>query len=301
MSKKMQFRLLMGIAAVLMSIASWLTLKSTDGEFMSVSFIDVGQGDSALLRTPEGETILIDGGEQSAAKSCVEPYLGRKRIAGLKTVVASHMHSDHMGGLFELMKRVPVHRLVIPRADDDGWAKEKLLEGAERCGASVLVVSRQNGFSTDSENLKTEVLFPNNSAYRNRSGNKNNDSIVLRVSWFDTSFLFTGDLEADAEAVLVGSGQLKSDVLKVGHHGSSTSTSEEFLESVSPKYAVISAGRGNKYGHPHKEVTDRLDSKGVTTYRTDRDGTVEFLVDERGICEIRCESGNGGKEWKNGD
>lgn len=301
MSKKRQFHLLMGIALVLMSIAAYLSFEKNESDCLTVSFIDVGQGDSALIRTPDGETVLIDAGEQSAAESVIEPYLAAQRILGVKTAVASHMHSDHMGGFLELLGRVPVQRLIIPLAEDDGWAKDKLLEKAEKCGARVTAVSAENGFSTDSRELKCEVLFPDYEIYRNTGGNKNNDSIVLRVSWFDTSFLFTGDLEADAEAVLVNSGQLKSDVLKVGHHGSSTSTSEEFLESVSPKYAVISAGRDNRYGHPHKETTDRLDAKGVKTFRTDRDGTVEFLTDEHGIRDIRCANGDNAEVRQNGN
>lgn len=300
MTKKKQFHILSCIAAILMCVAAYLSVGTENGG-ASVTFIDVGQGDCALIRTADGKTLLIDGGEQQAFENAIEPHLNRNGILRLDAVLASHMHSDHMGGLSELTEVMGADTLYIPDADDDGWAKDRLLSGFEACGANIKAVSAGDKIDLDSDGFDAEVLFPDKTLFKNTDGNKNNDSVVLSVDLLGTVFLFTGDLEADAENVLLNSGALRADVLKVGHHGSYTSTSEDFLRAVSPKYAVISAGKNNRYGHPHAETIDKLDKYGIKVFRTDIDGNIEFSLEAGGKCSTATEHSKKSEVQENGN
>lgn len=237
-----------------------------EGSSFAVHFIDVGQGDSALVLC-DGEAMLIDGGE-SDQSSVIYSYLQKLDIQRLEYLVATHPHSDHIGGLSGAVQYAQVDTALSPVDDWDTKTFRNLKKYLAEQDVSFTIPSAGDAFSLGS--AAVTVIGPA-AEYEDA----NNLSLVLRVDYGGTSFLFTGDMEREAEADLLEAGaDLSASVLKVGHHGSSTSTSYPFLREVMPQYAVISCGAGNSYGHPHEETMSRLHDAGVTVYRTDLQGTV---------------------------
>ena len=275
--------MLMALVVLLPFELIFPTAKKSDK--LTVTFLDVGQGDCSLIRIGD-KTLLIDGGEGECAEADILPFMLDNGIEAFDSMMASHYHSDHGGGIYELLKMNRANRLIIPDVKNRGSLGSKLMKEARYGNVEVMEVTAGDGIDMGNPEIKLDVLFPDGGIYHNDDENKNNDSIVLRLDYYDTAFLFTGDLESDAEAVLVNSGSLDADVLKVGHHGSVTSTSQAFLEAVSPQYAVIQAGENNEYGHPHGEVVKRLRDFGSMIYRTDKNGDIIFEVDQSGIVRI---------------
>lgn len=262
--------------------------KNETGNGLRVFFIDVGQGDCSLISIGE-KTLLIDGGEYESWEEDIQPFMLENGYKSFDNVMVSHYHSDHGGGVHELTELGKAKRLIMPDTPDPGSLKDRLIRIAKRNGTEIVPVTSGTDIGFEHPEVRLEVLFPDRGIYKNEDINLNNDSIILRLDYFDTSFLFTGDLESDAEAVLLNSGKLDADVLKVGHHGSRTSTSQAFLEAVDPDYAVIEVGENNSYGHPHDSVTKRLRNYGAMIYRTDRNGDILFEVNKQGISKIETE------------
>ncbi len=274
------------IAAIIAFATPHRKQETIDG--LRVFFIDVGQGDCSLICTGE-QTLLIDGGEYECWEEDIQPFMLENGYKKFSNVMISHYHSDHGGGIHELTEAGKAERLIMPNTPDTGSLKNKLTRLAKQTDTEIVPISAGDRVDFGHPDVKLEVLFPDRDIYENEDENLNNDSIILRLDYFDTSFLFTGDLEEDAEQVLLNSGKLDADVLKVGHHGSKTSTSAEFLEAVDPDYAVIGVGENNSYGHPHDSVTKRLKNHGTMIYRTDRNGDILFEVNEKGISRIETE------------
>ena len=257
---------------------------------LELTSIDVGQGDSLLLEFPEGKRMLIDGGgilqfgrtrksNLDIGEDVVSSYLWNRGIRSLDVVVATHAHQDHIGGLPAVLDNFRPKELwtgANPSAD--------LSERASRLGARV--TAKQAGEAFDFSGSRIEILSPPPGYLASKSGN--NDSLALRISYGARTFLLTGDMERPMETLLVGDqrgGQnpLRADVLKVGHHGSRTSTISPFLDAVAPSVAVISAGYENSFGHPHPDVVKRLAARHTTILRTDQDGLVTVSTDGRGL------------------
>jgi len=241
---------------------------------LKAHFLDVGQGDSILIQLPNGQNMLIDAGTSEAGGSVVS-YLKEQGINKIHYLVATHPHADHVGGMIAVVQSLAVEKVYMPRVIHTTKIFEDLLETIKAKGLKInkaqagVTVINQNG-------IKASFVAPCGSGYER----PNNYSAVLKVQYGSTAFLLTGDAESVSEQEMIASGaNLKADVLKVGHHGSKSSTTQAFLSSVSPKYAVISCGAGNSYGHPHQEVLDRLKKAGVQTYRTDTQGTVIITSD----------------------
>lgn len=233
--------------------------------FFEVHYIDVGQGDSALILC-DSEAMLIDGGLPECS-DLIYSYLKKEEVPGLKYLVASHMHDDHVGGLSGALNFTSAEHVLCSTVSYDGISFSNFVKYAEQQQAAVEVPQAGEHFFVGSASV--DILGVNSTE------DENNSSIVLKVTYGDTSFLFTGDAAGAAEEVLLDSGcDLKSTVLKVGHHGSSDGTTEAFLEKVRPQYAVISAGRGNEYGHPSEIVLNRLKAAGIETFRTDLQGDI---------------------------
>lgn len=250
---------------------------SQTGETLQVYFLDVGQGDSQLIRVPEKDgwwNMLIDTGEYAYADGLTDSLraLGVERIDAL---VNTHQHTDHMGCMARIVQRFDIGAVYMPELPETQVpttsAYTALLQRLEE--KNLTAVPLCEGTVIDCpDTVKLTVVASDPNA--NWTG-LNNYSGVIRLVWGSTSFLFTGDAEKESEQVMLYSGnELKADVLKVGHHGSSTSSSSGFLDAVDPQYAVISCGRDNPYGHPHRETRAALSERNIKTYRTDEDGTI---------------------------
>lgn len=232
----------------------------------AVHFVDVGQADCALV-VCDGKAMLIDGGN-AADSNVVYTYLRKQGISTLECLVATHAHEDHVGGLSGAFLAATVKKVYCPVTDYDTKAFRNFAAKAKAQGLDLTAPEVGESFSLGSATVT--VLGP-----MRDYEDVNDTSIVLRVVYGETSFLFTGDMEQIAETDLVESGAtLRSTVLKVGHHGSYSSTSYRFLRAVAPTYAVIPVGKDNDYGHPHTDPLSRLRDADVTLFRTDLHGDV---------------------------
>ena len=234
-------------------------------------FIDVGQGDANLIELPNGETMLIDAGIQSSGDDIVE-YIENLGYDTIDYVIATHPHADHIGGMAEVIEAFNIETIYMPRAVSTSKTYENLLETIQDKGLSIKT-GRAGVEVSNEDNLDIVMVAPNSEDY----SNLNNYSIVLKITYGDVSFLYTGDAEEDNLEEITS--DIASDVLKVGHHGSDTSTSKDFLEKVQPKYAVISVGEGNSYGHPATSTIELLQEYTNNIYRTDLNGTVVISTD----------------------
>ena len=245
--------------------------QTVSGDGLTVHFIDVGQADCALLECG-GQTMLIDGGNAEDS-SLVVSYLQGQGVEYLDYVVCTHAHEDHVGGLSGPLNTCTVGQVFAPVTEYDSKVFSNFVKYTQQQGLGLTIPQADSTFALGQ--AQVTVLGP-----RREYEDTNNTSIVLRLDYGETSFLFTGDMESTAEQDLLDAGcDLDATVLKVGHHGSSTSSSYVFLREVMPTYAVISVGKDNSYGHPHEEVMSRLYDAQVTVYRTDEQGTVVAFSD----------------------
>lgn len=237
---------------------------------LTIHFIDVGQGDSILIQTPSGQNMLIDGGEREQGEKIIK-YLDKHNVDEISVIVATHPHSDHIGGLIDVLKKIPVGKIYMPKVNHTTPTFKGFLNTIKDKGLKVSTA--RAGINIPLQGVEASFIGPVDCRYENL----NNYSAVVLLKYGSTAFLFTGDAEKESEEEILGSGvNIKADLLKVGHHGSSSSTSKEFFEKVSPQYAVIMCGKHNDYGHPHKETIDLLLQNGVKIYRTDELGTIVF-------------------------
>lgn len=242
---------------------------------LTVHFIDVGQADSALLECG-GEYMIIDGGNVEDS-DLVVAYLQQQGVEELHTVVCTHAHEDHVGGLPAVLAVYPTENILSPTRTYSSSCFDDFMYYADQQDITVTIPSPGDSFSLGE--ARVTVLGPVKSY-----ADPNNTSIVLKVELGNTSFLFTGDMETTAETDMLDAGMdVSADVLKVGHHGSSTSTGYRFLYEVDPEYAVISVGADNSYGHPHDETVAILSDAEVPMLRTDELGTIVAVSDGSGI------------------
>lgn len=244
-------------------------------ELLTVTFLDVGQGDAAVLQCG-GQTMMIDGGKAKAS-SYIYSWLKKNQISHLDVMVATHTDADHIGGLSGALNYAKVGTAYCPVTSGTTKTFQSFVKYLKKQGKSITVPKAGDEFSLGGAQVR--ILGPTDP-----QAEGNNSSIVLKVTFGDTSFLFTGDAERDEEQELLESGyDLESTVLKVGHHGSDTSTSYLFLRTVNPQYAVISVGADNTYGHPTEAVLSRLRDADAKTYRTDLQGTITAVSDGKKV------------------
>ncbi len=253
----------------------------TDDMQMKVHFIDVGQGDSALLELPGEKTMLIDAGD-NGSEGVILGYIDSLDIDRIDYLIATHPHADHIGGMEEIIKSYDIGAMYMPRVSSESRTFEKMLDAIEE--KDVPLYTLESGKSIDTEGVAIDVLSPPENLFED----KNNNSAIVKITLGEKSFLFMGDAESQAEEELLKNVQdISCDVLKVGHHGSSTSSGKRFLEAAMPKYAVISCGKDNSYGHPHRETIESLQKNGSEVFRTDELGTIIIKTDGKDIAVER--------------
>jgi competence protein ComEC len=250
--------------------------------YMEVVFFDVGQGDSIFIETSLDHQILLDGGPDSKVLEKLEremPLFDRT----IDLVILSHSDSDHITGLPEVLKRYEVENILWNGAEKDSALLDEWKNLLSLEGANVFIAKRGLKISFgDSEYL--DVLYPLESLEGELITNANNSSVVFKLTYGETSFLFPGDISRSVEMDILDSGaDLDSDVLKIAHHGSKTSTSRDFLSVVSPNAAVISCGVDNSYGHPNAETLEVLEEYGINIFRTDLQGDIKLISDKNKI------------------
>ena len=245
-------------------------------EELKINFLNVGQADCILLQQGN-ENMLIDAGNNDDEQT-IKNYLQSVGVNEFKYVIGTHPHEDHIGSMDYIMNSFKVGKIYFPKANSKTKTFENLVNSVKNKGMQFTEPIPGETFNLGQ--AKCTILAPNGANYEDL----NNYSIVLKVEFGNNSFLFTGDAEDISEKEMMNKGfDLKADVLKVGHHGSDSSTTREFLNAVNPKYAVISVGKGNDYGHPHKETINLLKEKDIKLYRTDECGTIVCTSDGTNI------------------
>lgn len=236
-----------------------------DQSEITLHFLDVGQADSILVQC-EGMTMLIDGGN-TGDSSLLYTYLKKQGVTHLDYLIATHAHEDHVGGLPGALNYATVETVFCPVTAYESEAFKNFVKYVKKEGTDIIVPTVGDSFTLGSAEVQIIGV--------NSANDTNNTSIVTKITHGETTFLLTGDAEREAEELILKSGyDLNCTLLKVGHHGSESSTTYPFLREVMPKYAVISVGKGNVYGHPHHATLSKLRDAEVTTYRTDLDGTI---------------------------
>ena len=302
--RRMKWLTAIGLLVASLVIATYPFPATVENGALEVDVLDVGQGDSILVISPKGSTLLIDGGGKFAGfrgheempgpdpgEEAVSAYLWSRGIQRLDAVALTHAHQDHIGGLKAVLENFQVGRLWIGR-ETETPALEQLKQMAERRHVRIEHEIRGQSFLWDG--VQVDILWPQISPGEVAPSAKNNDSLVVRLQYKERSVLLPGDAEKQAEYAMLSETdeqKLHADVLKVGHHGSKNSTMPEFLGSVGPQIAIISAGEQNPYGHPSAEVLERLRESGVRILRTDEEGAVRLVTDGHSLrvnCFVGC-------------
>ena len=248
-------------------------ITSTYG-LMRVHFLDVGQGDCSFIELGNGQTMLIDAGNPEDGDDIVE-YIKKLQYGDIDYVVATHPHDDHIGGMAEVLKTFPVEKMYMPNAVHTSYSFENLLNVIEEKDIDLNVAKSGTSILSGGP-INIDILSPVQEEY----SEMNNYSAVVRITYGESSFLFTGDAEKIVESEILNS-EIDVDVLKVGHHGSNSSSSEAFIEVATPQIAIISCGQDNMYGHPDYEVLSLLDENNIKVYRTDEAGTIMVTADQK--------------------
>ena len=267
----------------------WVLTLRHKPENLTAVFLDVGQGDCIFMRTPSGRTVLVDGGGRSGdpktdiiGPRVVEPFLRREAVNKIDLLVLTHPHEDHVQGLVSVVRDFRVGMVLdpgIPQGSQAYIEFGKIIK-KRHIPYKLAVRGQEIDFG---DGVCARVLNPGPNRLVGTEDDTNNNSIVLRVSYGKRAILLTGDIGEEAETDILRSGaSLASDVLKVCHHGSVSGTTDEWLDAVKPRTAIISVGR-NSFGHPSQEVEERLAGRGIKVYRTDRDGAITVSISAKNL------------------
>lgn len=249
----------------------------TKEKLFSVHIIDVGQGDSIFIQTLEDKRILIDAGDEEAEHT-VYSYLKRKGVKKIDVLIATHPDTDHIGSMDYIIDKFKISHFYMPDAKTDSEAFYNLLDSCRDKNLKIEYLTKGDVLKIDSSTTM-EILSPSTITDKN-----NLNSIVSLLNYKGYEFLFTGDAEKENESEILSSCNLPDiEFLKAGHHGSSSSSTNEFIEKLKPEAVAISCGYNNDYGHPHRSVLDTFRENGSVVYRTDKNGSLVFYCDDNGI------------------
>jgi len=263
------------LVLVIAFLGIWVAIFIPQDKRLKVTYLDVGQGDSEFIEFPDGKNALIDGGPDKKVLEGLGrnmPFYKRK----IDVIFLSHPHADHVAGLIHVLNRYEVGRVVLTRAVHTAPEYQEFLKLIKEKNIPTTEGIRGTEFDFSSGN-KIKILYPESTL---DSQNLNNTSAVLLLQSHETQFLFMGDLEKDgSDRLLTLTPKLHADIIKVPHHGSKNALYEPLYQAVSPKYAIISVGAQNKYGHPSSEIIDFFERSGIQYLRTDKDGDIKFSSD----------------------
>jgi competence protein ComEC len=264
------------IIAIIIITTGIIPIKAENSGNLKVHFINVGDADCMLIQQGD-KSMLIDAGD-NLDEDTIMQYLISKGIKKLDIVLGSHVDEDHIGSMDAVINSFEIEKIYMPGSNSKTKHLEDVMNAANKKNLQITVPVSGETFKLGDADCT--ILAPIFSGYEK----ENNYSIVIKLKYGKTSFLFTGDAEALSEVEMIKRClDLSADVLKLGHHGSIRSTSDEFLEKVNPQYAVISVGRSNHYRHPHKRTMEKLKKKGIKVYRTDENGTITAVSDGESI------------------
>lgn len=276
------FRISLLVSAIYILISS--LVNKIPNNYIDMSMIDVGQGDSFFIETPNHKTIIIDGGgsehnDYDVGSDVLLPYLLDRGVNKIDAVFISHSHDDHIEGIFTIIERLKVKKIFVGKLIENDKNMKKLRSLCKINNVELIQVFM--GDTVFIDNVKFEILFP----HKNQTcENLNNMSLVIKMSYIDKRMLFTGDIEVEIENVL--NKNLRAEILKVSHHGSSTSSSENFVKKVSPIISLISVADKNKYGHPSNEIIERLEQHS-NVYVTKDSGEIKIRIYKNGKIYIK--------------
>lgn len=261
---------------------------------LEINFVDVGQGDCTFIVTPRNKTILIDGGGSSSdefdvGKSTLLPYILDKGYTKIDYIFISHFDQDHVGGILSILQKIKVKKVIISKQEENSENYQKFLEIIKEKGFSVAIVKMWDRVKIEN-GIYFDILWPTSEQIQENK--LNNNSLVMKMYYHNFSVLFTGDIEKEAEKKILETyksekNKLVSNVLKVAHHGSKTSTIKEFLDTVNPQIALIGVGKNNMFHHPSEEIIDKLKEYGAIIYRTDERGEITIRVNGKGNFKIK--------------
>lgn len=245
---------------------------------IEISYLDVGQGDSIYIKVNDFD-ILIDAGPRSDVNKLMK-QLGEKNIDDFEIVIATHPHEDHIGGMTKVFEKYKVENFYMPKITHNTKTFENMIKEVSNKGLKPKVIKEGTTIELG-EGAKIDVYSPIKDSY----DNLNNYSPIMKLTFGNNKFIFTGDAEIEVEKDVLSKylDRLKGDVIKFGHHGSSTSSSTEFIKAISPKYGIISCGVDNSYGHPHKETVRLIKEQNIKAYRTDTQGQITLTSDGNNI------------------
>jgi len=276
LEKNKIIKILIIVLAMLVLAWGWVFVEGRESKFLEIDFFDVGQGDSIFIETPKHKQILVDGGPDLT----ILEKLGREMPFWdryIDLVVLTHPEYDHIGGLIEVIKRYEIGCILTAGVVRDTAEYKEWVKIIEKENIPIYIAQADGMINFDNE-IKLIILHPFENLSGQRIKQTNNTSIVAQLIYKDFELLLTGDIEKKIEKELVKSGKnLQSDILKIAHHGSKTSSTKDFISAVNPIVAIIQAGKDNSYGHPHQNVLDVL--SGINIFRTDKDGDIEILTD----------------------
>lgn len=261
---------------------------------LEINFVDVGQGDCTFIVTPRNKTILIDGGGSSSdefdvGKSTLLPYILDKGYTKIDYIFISHFDQDHVGGILTILQEIKVKKVIISKQEENSENYQKFLEIIKEKGVSVAIVKMGDRVKIEN-GIYFDILWPTSEQIQENK--LNNNSLVMKMYYHNFSVLFTGDIEKEAEKKILETyksekNKLVSNVLKVAHHGSKTSTIKEFLDTVNPQIALIGVGKNNMFHHPSEEIIDKLKEYRAIIYRTDERGEITIRVNGKGNFKIK--------------